>query len=118
MRELVDDVASGADPAQVSARFHAGLIRGLADWAKAGAQASSLGKVCLGGGCLLNAALLTNLPRLLKTGGLEVYTPQLMPAGDGGLSLGQALAGAAAWGRGLTDGGQTVLGPSNEESKS
>jgi hydrogenase maturation protein HypF len=117
VRELVDEVISGADPAQVSARFHAGLISGLAAWAQAGAEASGLSRVCLGGGCLLNAALLTNLPRLLKASGLEVYTPQALPAGDGGLSLGQALAGAAAWERGLSEDQQTVLGPNSEELK-
>jgi hydrogenase maturation protein HypF len=115
---LVDDVIAGANPSQVSARFHSGLIAGLADWAQAGAQASGLSQVCLGGGCLLNAALLTNLPRLLKASGLEVYTPQALPAGDGGLSLGQALAGAAAWQRGLHVNQETVLGPTSGELKS
>ena len=118
LRELVSEVIAGADPAQVSARFHAGLINGLAQWALAGAEASGLTQVCLGGGCLLNAALLTNLPRLLRASGLEVYTPQALPAGDGGLSLGQALAGAAAWQRGLSPDQQTVLGPTSEELKS
>ena len=113
--ELVDDVVTGADPAQVSARFHAGLIQGLADWAQAGSEASGLSQACLGGGCLLNSALLTNLPRLLKDSGLEVFTPQALPAGDGGLCLGQALAGAAAWERGLNVDEQTILGPSGEE---
>ncbi len=102
VRELVQDVVAGTDPAQVSARFHSGLINGLAAWAMAGAQANGLNQVCMGGGCLLNAELLTHLPRQLKSAGLEVYTPQAMPAGDGGLSLGQALAGAAAWERGLS----------------
>ncbi|MFH2125885.1 MAG: carbamoyltransferase HypF, partial [Pseudomonadota bacterium] len=115
LRELVDDVIAGMEPALVSARFHAGLINGLAAWAHAGAASGDLKQVCLGGGCLLNAALLTGLPRLLKSSGLEVYTPEALPAGDGGLCLGQALAGAAAWGNGLIVEGHTVLGPSSEE---
>jgi hydrogenase maturation protein HypF len=117
LKELVDDVISGTKPSDVSARFHAGLINGLAQWAMAGAEASGLSQACLGGGCLLNAALLTNLPRLLKAGGLEVYTPQALPAGDGGLCLGQALAGATAWERGLNADQQIVLGPGSEELK-
>ena len=117
LRELLNEVIAGADPAQVSARFHAGLIAGLARWAQAGAEASGLTQVCLGGGCLLNAALLSSLPRLLKASGLEVYTPQALPAGDGGLCLGQALAGAAAWEGGLSPGQQNVLGPNSEELK-
>lgn len=118
VRELVRDVIAGVNPAQVSGRFHAGLTNGLALWAIAGAEATGLNQACLGGGCLLNAELLTHLPRLLKSSGLEVYTPRALPAGDGGLSLGQALAGAAAWERGLNTIQQTVLGPSSEELKS
>ncbi len=112
---LVNDIVAGVEPAIVSARFHAGLINGLAAWAQAGAEAGGLRQVCLGGGCMLNAELLTRLPGILKSRGLEVYAPEALPAGDGGLCLGQALAGAAAWGSGLIIDGHNVLGPSSEE---
>ncbi len=113
LRALVQEVLAGAGPARVSARFHAGLIQGLAAWALAGARAAGASRVCLGGGCLMNAALLSGLPPRLEAAGLEVYTPEEMPAGDGGLSLGQALAGAAAWARGLDAGQEVVLGPTD-----
>jgi len=105
----VGDVLAGADPARVSARFHAGLLHGLSVWVLAGADSSGLGRVCLGGGCFMNAALLAGLPPLLEAAGLEVYSAAQAPSNDGGLSLGQAVAAAAAWGRDKLTGDVTTL---------
>jgi hydrogenase maturation protein HypF len=41
-----------------------------------------------------NVFLLENLEDRLEASGLEVYTPQLIPANDGCISLGQAIVGA------------------------
>ncbi|KMY67677.1 hypothetical protein AAU61_07220 [Desulfocarbo indianensis] len=110
MRQLISETLAGSSQPKVAARFHAGLISGLARWAAEGARRAGLERVCLGGGCLLNAAILEGLPPLLEAAGLAVFTPEALPAGDGGLCLGQALAAAWAWQRGLPDG-QTALGP-------
>ncbi|MBI4799957.1 MAG: carbamoyltransferase HypF [Desulfarculus sp.] len=112
---LVADLLAGASPGRVSARFHQGLAQGLAAWALRAAGTTGLGRVCLGGGCLMNAYLLERLPPLLEAQGLEVFTPALLPAGDGGLSLGQALAAAQARELGLVRGDRTVLGHAAEE---
>jgi hydrogenase maturation protein HypF len=106
--QLVEDVLAGSGPALVSARFHAGLLAGLAAWARAGARVSGLGRVCLGGGCFMNACLLAGLPPLLRAAGLEVYSAAQAPSNDGGLSLGQAVAAAAARGRGRLTGEVTI----------
>jgi hydrogenase maturation protein HypF len=106
---LAAEAAAGAPAAALAARFHAGLVAGLAAWAAAGAEGAGLDTVCLGGGCLANAALMEGLPPALEARGLAVHAPEAVPAGDGGLSLGQAAAAAAAWGRGL-EPGETVLG--------
>ncbi len=95
--ELVREAAAGVDIPLLAARFHRGLVAGLAAWARAGARQAGLEQVCLGGGCFLNAFLLEHLPPRLEEQGLAVYTPARVPAGDGGISLGQALAAAAAW---------------------
>jgi len=100
LRELVDQAAAGVAIPLLAARFHRGLLWALADWARAGARETGLDQVCLGGGCFLNAFLLERLPPLLREQGLAVFTPALVPAGDGGISLGQALAAAAAWEQG------------------
>ena len=107
--QLVEDVLAGSGPAQVSARFHAGLLTGLAAWVRAAARVSGLGRVCLGGGCFMNACLLGDLPPLLMEAGLEVYSAAQAPSNDGGLSLGQAVAAAAAWGQGRLLGDITTL---------
>jgi hydrogenase maturation protein HypF len=115
LKALLADVLAGASQGQASARFHQGLLEGLAAWAVLAAQSSGLERVCLGGGCLMNAFLLERLPAMLEAQGLKVYTPALLPAGDGGLSLGQALAAARAWELDLIQGDRTVLGPAIEE---
>ncbi len=93
--QAVDDVLTGAAPGVVSARFHAGLLQALAAWANEAVRDTGLRQVVLGGGCFMNAQLLCGLPPLLKAQDLSVYTPAQVPAGDGGLSLGQAIS--AAW---------------------
>ncbi len=112
---LLADRRAGASQALTSARFHQGLVEGLAAWVLAAAQATGLSRVCLGGGCLANAYLMERLPPLLAARGLQVHTPALLPAGDGGLSLGQALAAARARELGLIKGDRTVLGPDPRE---
>lgn len=112
---LVADVLAGADYASLAARFHGGLLGGLTAWAAAGAQASGLDRICLGGGCFMNACLLAGLPPRLEALGLTVYTPAQAPTNDGGLSLGQAVVAAAAWGRGMIGKGETVLLDDREE---
>ena len=72
------------------ARFHHGLADGLAQ----AAVASGLDRVVLGGGCLVNRLLLGRLIWRLEQAGLFVLWPQRLPAGDGGLSAGQAAVAA------------------------
>jgi hydrogenase maturation protein HypF len=108
---LVGEVVAGANPARVAARFHGGLLAGLSAWVLAGAQRSGLGRVCLGGGCFMNACLLAGLPPALEGAGLRVYTAAQAPSNDGGLSLGQAVAAANAWGQGLVNHQITTLTP-------
>ena len=115
---VVADLLDGLGPGAVSARFHVGLTAALARWAEAGAAQAGVGDVVLGGGCMLNAFLLERLPELLERAGLRAFTPALLPAGDGGLSLGQALAAARAWGLGLTEEASAVLGPLPKEKHS
>jgi hydrogenase maturation protein HypF len=47
--------------------------------------------VCLSGGCFQNTLLFESLRGLLRQRDFEVYFHTEVPAGDGGLSLGQAL---------------------------
>ena len=111
---LVADVQAGREVGLMAARFHAGLLAGLAAWVLAGAELCGLERVCLGGGCFMNACLLGGLPPALEGAGLAVYSPAQAPANDGGLSLGQAVAAASAWGAGLVTQGVTTLTPQED----
>jgi hydrogenase maturation protein HypF len=52
-------------------------------------------EVALSGGVWQNMALLDRVTRRLRKDGFIVYLHHQVPANDGGLSLGQALIGAA-----------------------
>jgi hydrogenase maturation protein HypF len=56
---------------------------------------SGLSTVALSGGVFANAFLLERLAALLESDGFEILLNALVPAGDGGVSLGQAAV--AAW---------------------
>ena len=58
------------------------------------------GTVALGGGCLVNRILRSELAGRLRARGFAPVLPVLAPPGDGGLSYGQAVLGAAALVRG------------------
>ena len=47
--------------------------------------------VVLSGGCFQNQILTRGLTRQLEAHGLKVYTQDLVPVNDGGISLGQAV---------------------------
>lgn len=87
---VLADVAQGTPPATLSVRFH----NALADMALATAARSGVRKVVLAGGCFQNQRLAATLRRRLTDEGFEVYSPRLVPANDGGLSLGQLLIAA------------------------
>ncbi|MGL5528655.1 MAG: carbamoyltransferase HypF [Plesiomonas shigelloides] len=73
--------------------FHVALANGLAEMVNYYASRLGIAKVVLSGGVLHNRLLRVLL--LKKLNHLEVLTPQIIPAGDGGLSLGQAVIAAA-----------------------
>jgi hydrogenase maturation protein HypF len=57
--------------------------------------------VALGGGCLVNRLLRRGLGDQLAARGYEPLLPVRLPAGDGGLSYGQAVVGVVAAARGV-----------------
>jgi len=92
---LIHDLASNVSVATISRRFHNGLIECFVELATLLREKNGLQRVCLSGGTFHNIYLSQRLEaRLLQTG-FEVFTQKEVPAGDGGLSLGQALIGAA-----------------------
>lgn len=93
---IVADLKQNTCAENISLRFHNGLIEVLACLAERLREEFSLNRVCLSGGTFQNGYLLNHLIRRLEGNGFEVFTHAAVPAGDGGLSLGQALAAATA----------------------
>jgi hydrogenase maturation protein HypF len=112
---LLSCLADCDDAPYGAALFHATLAAGLAEWLIAAAsEASSSGnlgasaaasaaasagaavnrkkyaKIAIGGGCAMNAILMTALRRQLETAGFIVLEARQAPPNDGGLALGQA----------------------------
>jgi hydrogenase maturation protein HypF len=92
--ELLRDIRAGAPVGRISRRFHNGLVDVLARIAALLGERTKLNRVCLSGGTFQNIYLLEHLTRRLQAAGFEVFTHAEAPAGDGGLSLGQAVVAA------------------------
>ena len=95
IRTLLADVNNGVPLPVISARFH----NGLADLAHHACveirRQTGIREVALSGGVWQNMALLERVTEILQKDGFLVYLHRQVPANDGGISLGQALVGAA-----------------------
>ena len=98
-RALLRDLAQRTPASIVSARFHRGLARAVADMAAAVARRDGDGPpleaVALSGGCFQNRVLFEEVSRRLAAHGLRVLSHANVPPNDGGIALGQAVVAAA-----------------------
>jgi len=88
---LLHDIRRGARVEDISRRFHNGLASLFVGLAEKLREAHGLNRVCLSGGCFQNILLFRLLLAGLRKQKFEVYFHTEVPAGDGGISLGQAL---------------------------
>lgn len=91
---IVEDLRRGVPAPTISRRFHSGLVETLARLACLLREESSLDRICLTGGTFNNVLVFEPLVRKLESVGFAVFTHSQLPAGDGGLCLGQALVAA------------------------
>jgi hydrogenase maturation protein HypF len=91
---IVEDLRRKVCAETISRRFHNGLVETLGRLACLLRQESSINQICLSGGTFNNLLVFEHLIRKLESDGFEVFTHSEVPAGDGGLSLGQALVAA------------------------
>jgi hydrogenase maturation protein HypF len=91
---LIADLRVEVPKPAISVRFHNALVEVLERTALLLRSATSLGRVCLSGGTFHNEYLLTRLHTRLERSGFDVFMHREVPAGDGGLSLGQAMVAA------------------------
>jgi hydrogenase maturation protein HypF len=92
--EILAGRRGGQDAATMAWAFHATIAAGLAEAASKLARRHKLERVVLSGGCFANRLLLGLLEQQLGSFGLTVYSHRLVPTGDGGVSLGQAVCAA------------------------
>ena len=92
---------AGADTGTAALGFHLSLAAAFTDMAEKAAQTYGTRTIALTGGVMQNRIMAGELVRLLSERGFTVLTNRDVPAGDGGLSLGQA-----AWGRWLLETGK------------
>ncbi|WP_448852822.1 carbamoyltransferase HypF [Corynebacterium sp. 335C] len=100
-RGLVRMLADGAfSPGARAAAFHDGVARLFAGAMAEAAEATGAEVLGFTGGCALNVLLERRLTQRLaadgRTAGLPLLLHRIVPAGDGGLCLGQALAARLA----------------------
>jgi hydrogenase maturation protein HypF len=95
LRGVVDDVLAERNVSGIAARFHETIARMLVTAAQTACERRNIGTVALSGGCFANRRLLSRVVELSEASGLRVLYHRRVPCGDGGLSLGQAVAAAA-----------------------
>ena len=95
--ELFEELAEPENSSAVRAlRFHVGLARIIGAELAAAADAASTAIVGVTGGCALNRILMSALRDDLAARGLGLLEHRVVPANDGGLAVGQAMAGLLA----------------------
>ncbi|MEH2241872.1 carbamoyltransferase HypF [Nostoc sp.] len=92
---LLDDLQQKIPQPVMAAKFHKGLANAIVEMVKHLCQENMINQVVLTGGVFQNCILLEQVTKRLQTLGIKVLTHSLVPANDGGLSLGQAVIAAA-----------------------
>jgi hydrogenase maturation protein HypF len=90
---------AGETVGHCAAQFHAALARAFAERTYRLYEDGEIAGVALSGGCFQNAVLLEMVLAELAALPVPVMVQREVPAGDGGLALGQAVIAAA---RGLS----------------
>ena len=90
IKNLVDDLIHGKSPEQISYKFHLTLVKLFTELCQKLKKETGRNRVVLSGGVFQNITLLTGLQNALKKENFLVYSHEIVPTNDGGISLGQA----------------------------
>ena len=97
---VVDDLRRGVLKQRIAAQFHAGVAAGFIAAAAEARSRTGMTQVVMSGGCMHNRRLTRLLRAGLEEEGFQVFTHRNVSPGDGGLSYGQAVVGAAILAKG------------------
>ncbi len=92
---LLNDLQQQIPQPVIAVKFHKSLANIIVDMVKHLRQQNAIYRVALSGGVFQNCILLEQVTNGLQKMGISVLTHSLVPANDGGLSLGQAVITAA-----------------------
>jgi hydrogenase maturation protein HypF len=90
-RGIARDVVSGRSVGMVAARFHNTVSAAIVEVCCRIRRSDGLARVCLSGGTFQNVYLLGRTAVELRRLGFGVFLHAMVPANDGGISLGQAV---------------------------
>ncbi|MFO7884342.1 MAG: carbamoyltransferase HypF [Desulfobacteraceae bacterium] len=93
--QIIDDVRAGEPVSRICRKFHLTVIDIFVQAADRVSRQTGIKKAVLSGGVFNNAIVLNGICLGLENKGMRVYTHEQVPCGDGGISLGQAVAAAA-----------------------
>ena len=91
---LIADLRKQVSVSDMSRRFHNGLAMVMTRLATIIREERNINRVCLSGGCFQNVLLFEFVLNTLRIENFDVYFHSVVPPGDGGISLGQALVAA------------------------
>jgi hydrogenase maturation protein HypF len=107
---LCDDLSRGVPVRTIATRFHRAVSSATVAACRSLAGCAETDQVVLAGGVFQNRRLLESVAAGLEDGGLRVLVPERLPAGDGGISFGQAAVAAWRSRPGSGPRGPTVVG--------
>jgi hydrogenase maturation protein HypF len=87
---ILKDIGAGEDKRVISSKFHNTVASAIAAVVLKLSAVTGIRKVVLSGGVFQNACLVERVMKGLTPEGLNIYTNELVPCNDGGISLGQA----------------------------
>jgi hydrogenase maturation protein HypF len=94
LESVIRDRVRGREICEIARAFHRGVALGIGDAVTKSCSAHDTDTVVLSGGVFQNELLLSELKILLEAKSLQIWTNHIVPANDGGISLGQAALAA------------------------
>ncbi len=91
---LVEDMRTGTPVETCAARFHNSAAQVILEGCRTIRDREGISRTALSGGVFANGYLLEKTKALLEEDGFDVLLNTIVPAGDGGVSLGQAAIAA------------------------